>query len=433
MASLVYCDGTLLLCREHLCLFLQSSDDTVYGIQEVLLLHGFLVVSCSDKSRLVAHVGDICTRESRCLACQLVNVKTLVNLDRLQVHHEYRTALIEVRQVNAYLAVETSCAQQRRVEHVNTVGSSQYYHTAVCAETIHLGEQGVKSVLTLVVASHCRILRACSSHSVNLIDEDDARCFLFSLAEEVAHTAGTHTHEHLNEVRARHREERHSRLACNSLGKQCLSRSRRSHEQCALRNLSSQVGIFLRILQELHNLLYLLLCTFLSRNILECHVYLASVLIHFGLALAHREHSRRAGTAAHAPHNQYPNNDKDDEWRKVDEDVQEVVAVLVLVVYLAVELSVGVCRVEKLLHLVHAAVFHLQVRVLAHLVGARLEDLADILALDIHLQLVVALVHLHLLSIAAVNVSLELGVGSLLVHAAADGVAAREIESHKSN
>ena len=91
------------------------------------------------------------------------------------------------------------------------------------------------------------------------------------------------------------------------------------------------------------------------------------------------------------------------------------------------------CRVEKLLHLVHAAVFHLQVRVLAHLVGARLEDLADILALDIHLQLVVALVHLHLLSIAAVNVGLELGVGSLLVHAAADGVAAGEIESHKSN
>src|SRR6267143_396483 len=42
---------------------------------------------------------------------------------------------------------------------------------------------------------------------VDLVDENDARRVGFALLEQVAHPRGAHTHEHLHEVRAGHREE----------------------------------------------------------------------------------------------------------------------------------------------------------------------------------------------------------------------------------
>ena len=42
------CDGALLVVGHHLGLLLQSADDTVYSIEEVLLAHALLVMTCSD-------------------------------------------------------------------------------------------------------------------------------------------------------------------------------------------------------------------------------------------------------------------------------------------------------------------------------------------------------------------------------------------------
>src|SRR5689334_24101575 len=57
----------------------------------------------------------------------------------------------------------------------------------------------------------------CSSdlpaHGVDLVDEDDAGRVLLALLEQVAHAARADAHEHLDEVGARDREERHARFA----------------------------------------------------------------------------------------------------------------------------------------------------------------------------------------------------------------------------
>ena len=72
------------------------------------------------------------------------------------------------------------------------------------AESVHLGEQCVERVFALVVASHGRILAACSSHGVDFVDEDDAWSLLLGLAEEVAHAACAYADEHFHEVGAAH-------------------------------------------------------------------------------------------------------------------------------------------------------------------------------------------------------------------------------------
>ena len=175
MTSLVEGDGTLLLRCHHLCLLLKTADDAVYGVEEVLLAHHLAVVACCDEGSLVADVGDVGTGESRSLACQHVDVHLLVHLDRLQMHLEDVAALGEVWEVYVYLAVETSCTQKGLVEHVDAVGGSEDDDTGVGAEAVHLGEQGVQRVLSLVVAAHSRVAAAGTADGVNLVDKYYAR------------------------------------------------------------------------------------------------------------------------------------------------------------------------------------------------------------------------------------------------------------------
>ena len=75
MSSLMQCYGTFFLGCHHLCLLLQSTDDAVNGIEEILLAYNLTVVTGSYECCLVAHVCNVSTRESWRLACQQVNVK----------------------------------------------------------------------------------------------------------------------------------------------------------------------------------------------------------------------------------------------------------------------------------------------------------------------------------------------------------------------
>ena len=103
------------------------------------------------------------------------------------------------------------------------------------------------------------------------------------MTEEVANEACTNAYEHLDEVRTAHREERYTSLASNSLRQQRLTCSRRAYEQCTLRNLSSEVSVFLRFLKEVYNLLHLLLGSSLSGYVLERNAKVVALLIHLSL------------------------------------------------------------------------------------------------------------------------------------------------------
>ena len=69
-------------------------------------------MACGYECCLVADVGNVGTRESWCLASQEVDVKVLVQLQGLQVYYEYLPALVQVGQLDVYLAVKASCAHE---------------------------------------------------------------------------------------------------------------------------------------------------------------------------------------------------------------------------------------------------------------------------------------------------------------------------------
>ncbi len=94
-----------------------------------------------------------------------------------------------------------------------------------------------------------------AADGVDLVDEDDGRRIGLGLFEEVADAGGTHTHEHLDEVRPRDREERHPRLARDRAGEQGLAGSGRAVEQDSLGDLGTHRGEAGGLLEELLDLL----------------------------------------------------------------------------------------------------------------------------------------------------------------------------------
>ncbi len=239
MTSLMDGDRALLCLCHHLRLLLQATDDTVYRIKEVLLADIRTVMTSGYQGSLVTYVGNISTRETGSLTCQEVDIQILVKFQGFQVYLEYLLTLIEVWQVDMYLTVETTSTHQGGVKHVGTVGGSKGDDTTVGTEAIHLCQQGVQRILTLVITSHGRILGAGSSDSIYLIDEDDTGSLRLCLLEQVTYTTGSHSHEHLHEVGTTHREERNTSLTGNSFGKQCLTCSRRTYQQCSLGDFST--------------------------------------------------------------------------------------------------------------------------------------------------------------------------------------------------
>ncbi len=88
---------------------------------------------------------------------------------------EDELALIHIRHVYVNLSVKTSSPHQCLVQNVRTVGRCQDDDPTVGSKTIHLSQQLIQGVLSLIVGTKVGILAACPSNGINLVDENDGR------------------------------------------------------------------------------------------------------------------------------------------------------------------------------------------------------------------------------------------------------------------
>ena len=253
-----------------------------------------------DQRSLVADVGDVGARETRRLTRQERTVELRIEFQRTQVDVENLLALLHVGQPHFDLTVETPGAHQRLVEDVGAVRGREDDHARIGLETVHLRQQLVQRIFTLVVARESGVLAAGPADGVDLVDEDDARSLLLGLLEEVADTRGAHADEHLHEIRTRNREERHVGLARDGLGQQGLAGSRRAYQQRALRNLGAQLLVFVGLFEEVHDLHDLDLGLFQTRHVLERHALGIVLVEDLRLGLAHVHNAPAASGAGAA-------------------------------------------------------------------------------------------------------------------------------------
>ena len=157
-----------------------------------------------------------------------------------------------------------------------------------------------------------------ATHRVDFVDEHDARRVFLGLLKHVAHTACTHTHKHLNEVRAGDGEEGHARFARNGARQKGFTGTGRAHKQCAFGDFAAQTGEFLRIAQELYDLFELFLGFINASDIIKGH---AALLFgeHLGFGFA-KAHCAAFATALHAVHEIDPDADQQEEWQQADQE-----------------------------------------------------------------------------------------------------------------
>ena len=154
---------------------------------------------------------------------------------------EDRDPALLVRPVDEHLPVEAPGAQQRRVEDLGPVGRGEQDEAARGVEAVELDQELVERLLLLVVAADA-VRAAGAAERVELVDEDDRRRELARLLEEIADARRPDADEHLDELRAVDREERHAGLAGHRAGEQGLAGAGRADEQDALRQPRRRAG-----------------------------------------------------------------------------------------------------------------------------------------------------------------------------------------------
>ena len=227
----------------------------------------------------------------------------------LRVDLEDLAAAVPVGTVDDDLPVEAARAQQRRVEDVGAVGGGDQDDVVLHLEAVHLDEQLVERLLALVVAA-AEAGAAMAADGVDLVHEDDARRRLLRLLEQVADARGADADEHLDEVGAGDREERHARLAGDGAREQRLTGAGRPVEQHALRDRRAERLELLRVLEELLDLLQLLDRLVHAGDVLEAD--LRRVRRHALRARLAEAHHLRAA-ALHLVHQEDPEADQQQE------------------------------------------------------------------------------------------------------------------------
>ena len=117
-----------------------------------------------------------------------------------QMDLQDRFSSLQIGQFHLDTTVETSRAQQGLIQAFRAVGRRQDHHALTAIETIHLGQELVQRLLTLVVRAHATLTAL--ANSVDLVDENDARRLLIGLPEQITYLGGAHTHKHLDKLRS---------------------------------------------------------------------------------------------------------------------------------------------------------------------------------------------------------------------------------------
>ena len=225
MAGLVVRRVAALLFRHHDRAALGAHHDLVLRHLEIVHVDEALVAARREQRGLVDEVGQVGARKPGRAAGDDLRLDVGRHRHLAHVDEQDLLAAADVGQRHDHLAVEAARAHQRRIEHVGPVGRGDHDHAGIRLEAVHFDQQLVQRLLALVVAA-AQAGAALAADRVDFVDEHDAGRVFLRLLEHVAHARRAHADEHLDEVGARDREERHLGLAGDRLREQRLAGAR---------------------------------------------------------------------------------------------------------------------------------------------------------------------------------------------------------------
>ena len=254
MTSLVIGNDAFFFIADQARLALRAHDDPFDGFFQFRLADRFFVAASRQDGAFIDQVFQIGAHETGCAARNGAEVHVWLKGLAARVHLQDGFAPAHIGTVKRDAAVETSGAQQSRVEDIRPVGGGHYDHVGIRIEAVHLDQHLIESLFALIVRT-AQAGAALATYGINLINKYDAGRVALGLIEQVTHPAGSNTHEHFNKFRTRDREEGHTCLAGNGFGKQGFACAGRPYQQNALRDARAQLNELLRLFEELNHFL----------------------------------------------------------------------------------------------------------------------------------------------------------------------------------
>ena len=241
MTGLMIGSQSLLILAHHHGFSLCTHHHLILGALEIVIAHLIAVITCSIECCLIHQIGKVCTGKSRRTTRQCFYFNIGCQRHLLHMHFQNLLTTQQVGARNHHLAVKAARTQQRRVKYVGTVGGGHKNHTLVGLKAIHLNQQLVQCLFPFIVAA-ADTCATMTSHRIDFINEDNARCVLLALFKHITHTRCTDADKHLNKVRTGDGEERNIGFAGNRTGQQGFTCSRRAKQQHTFRNLATEPG-----------------------------------------------------------------------------------------------------------------------------------------------------------------------------------------------
>ena len=316
VAGLVVGRIAALIKAENHAATLGAHEDFVLGQLEVVHFDFFFVFASRQKRGLVDQVFQVSPGKPRCTSGQLRDVNLVVQWHPARMHVEDFLSTANVRRGHNNPPVKPPRAQQGRIQDVRTVGRRNQNDTLVCFKAIHLHQELVEGLLTLVMPA-AEAGTAMASNRINLINKNDARRLLFPLNKEVADARSPDPDKHLNKVGTADREERHPGFPGNRPGEQGFSGSGRPDQQDPFGDTPPQTGELFRVFEKGDDFFQLLFGLFHAGNVAERDTLLV-FRQQFGPALAERH--GLATTHLHLAHEEDPHADQEQHRKPLNQD-----------------------------------------------------------------------------------------------------------------
>ncbi len=153
MPSFMVCSIETLFVRHHHRLTLCAHHDLVFCFLKLIHANSTTAFTRCKKGSFVNKVCKISTREAWRTTRNQLRFNIIAKWHFTHVNFKNLFTTLDIRKSNMHLTVKTTRTQQRRVKYIWTVSRSDDDDTFSTLKAIHLNEQLVECLLTLIVTT----------------------------------------------------------------------------------------------------------------------------------------------------------------------------------------------------------------------------------------------------------------------------------------
>ena len=194
-----------------------------------------------------AYSSNISSRKADCLFCQRINRRFFHRISFQVQLEKFFSGFPFLRNINSDLTVKTSGTEQGRVKRVCSVSCCNHQNITSGIKAVQFCQHSIDSLVILTIAS---LRTTFCTNSINLIEEQNARCKLSCHLEQVTDTFCTKTNIHFDKFAGICRNKIDTCLMSNCFCKHRFTCASTAFKQNTVRQVFGSSTVFQLLYQQ---------------------------------------------------------------------------------------------------------------------------------------------------------------------------------------